>query len=661
MIEIKNLKKTYKIEDQDFEALSSINLSINSGEFVVVLGQSGCGKSTLLNILGGMDVPTSGSVKVNNRDLSSEKPDQLAKYRREEVGMIFQKFNLINDATVLENVKMPLKFSGQNQKMQTKIAMDVLESVGLTEKAKSLPKKLSGGQQQRVAIARALVNNPQILLCDEPTGNLDSKTGQEIIELLKKLNDDGHTIIMVTHNEAYEKYADKVVKMLDGAIISEKNAKSKLTENKVERNFNIKNINSRSRFSIALKNLKRRKLRFFLTSFGIAIGAMAIVVLVSFGAGLQREVTDELKSYSQVEEINVTGEKRDVVNFSVGTDFAKTETKDLNDATIADLEKIANVEAVYPDISISGEMIYEDKTSIAYGQGLPPLKYVKQTTKDKVKYGSFVTSDDENGVVIPHGQAVALGFSDPTKAIGAEVTIKSKEDDKEFKTKIVGVLGEDEKFSYYTYIPMKTANDWFKQIKTAELAKTSPNLYNAIIVRANDTSKVAEIKKAVDDKGYGATSYDDIAKSMTRTFTIMQIVMGVIGGIALLVASLGIVNTMIMSVLERTKEIGIMKAVGAKNRDIRSIFISEASLIGLFGGLVGLLLGFLGSKLVQALVNSYMMSQSASSTGDSLSFYVPIYLSVGVVLFSILVAGIAGYFPAKRAAKLDPAEALREE
>lgn len=658
MIEIKNLRKTYKLDDQNFVALNDINLKINKGEFVIILGQSGCGKSTLLNILGGMDKPTSGEVYVNGQDLSRKKSDQLAAYRREEVGMIFQKFNLINDATVLENVKMPVKFSGYSEKEQIKIAKMAIDSVDLSNKINSLPKKLSGGQQQRVAIARALVNNSEILLCDEPTGNLDSKTGQEILNLLKSLNQKGHTIIMVTHNEAYGQYADKVVKMLDGNIISTKINKNKEVKGSPEK-VSTKNINFRSRFSIALKNLKRRKLRFFLTSFGIAIGAMAIVVLVSFGAGLQREANKEFTSYTQVEEISVTGNKSSGMQFSIGADFAKTETKNLNDNTLSDLAKIDNVKAVYPSISIYGEMSNGDKLSNMYGSGSAPIDLVKQETKDTVKYGTFLQSDDQDGVVIPYGQAVALGFDDPAQAIGKEVKIKSNSGNKEFTTKIVGVVSKDEKNSYMTYIPEKTAIAWEKKIKDEEMGKSDPDLYESIVVRAIDKSHVSEVKKVIDDKGYGTQSYEDIAKQMTRIFTIMQVVLGVIGSIALLVASLGIVNTMIMSVLERTKEIGIMKAVGARDKDIRSIFLSEASLIGLFGGLVGLFLGFLGSRLAETVMNNYLANKA--SGGDLLSFYVPTYLSIGVVVFSILVAAIAGYLPAKRASNLDPAEALREE
>lgn len=659
MIKINKISKTYELEGNKFCALDNISLNITAGEFVVVLGQSGCGKSTLLNILGGMDVPTSGSVIVGKHELSKSNQDKLAKYRREDVGMVFQKFNLISDATVLENIKLPLKFSGKSNEEQTRIAKEAIEKVGLTEKIKSLPKKLSGGQQQRVAIARSLVNNPKILLCDEPTGNLDSKTGEEIINLLKKLNEQGITIIMVTHNENYCKFASRTIKMLDGRIILDEKKKTGAKTSLVEdqKTGSIGNI---AKISLAAKNLGRRKLRFFLTSFGIAIGAMAMVILVSFGAGLKLEVLNQLESASQVEEITVTGEKTDEFNFSGGVDFAKKSKKEVNDTTISDLKNIDGVEEVFPSISINGEMIYGDKISIVYGESVPPLKYIKSKNKEKIGFGKYFESDDENSVIIPYGQAVALGFENPETMIGKEVTIKTKADIR-FNTKVVGIFGKDEKYAYSTLIPNKTAISWLKQIKTDELSKSTPDIYPSLTVRAADTSKVSSIKKTVDERGFGAQSYEDIANQMSRIFNIMQIVMGVVGGIALLVASLGIVNTMIMSVLERTREIGIMKAVGARNRDIRSIFLTEASFIGLFGGLVGLSLGFLGSRLIQTVINSYLTSKSASSSSESLTFYIPSYLSVGVVVFSIIVAAVAGYFPARRAAKLDPAEALREE
>jgi ABC-type lipoprotein export system ATPase subunit len=491
MIKIKSLSKTYKLEDVTFDALKNINLEIGQGEFVIVLGQSGCGKSTLLNIIGGMDIPTSGSVEVAGRNLASLKTDQLARYRREKIGMIFQKFNLVNDATVIENVRMPLKFSGRSDKEETRIAKEALEIVGLTNKTKSLPKKLSGGQQQRVAIARALVNSPEILLCDEPTGNLDSKTGEEIIELLSDLNKKWQTVIMVTHNEAYTKYADRVIRMLDGEIISQKSSGKPKPVAKVSDSKKGKNISLLSQLKMAVKNLKRRKLRFILTSFGIAIGAMAVVILVSFGAGLQKEVNDQLKASSQVEEITVAGEKVSEVSFSVGTDFTKTDKKPLNDSTISMLEKLPNVEAVYVEAALNGELRSGDKKAKLYLQGMMPLKYVKDSDKEKVKYGNFFTADDENGIILPYGQAVALGFDDPANSIGKEVTVSSRGQD--FKTKIIGVIGKDEKFAFNTFVPGKVAENWLKVVKAENLKNENPDLYDEVIARASDPGKVPEL------------------------------------------------------------------------------------------------------------------------------------------------------------------------
>lgn len=659
IIEVKKLSKIYKIEDQNFVALSDINLNINRGEFVIILGQSGCGKSTLLNMLGGMDVASAGHVLVSGQDIAYKKPDRLAKYRREEVGMIFQKFHLINDASVLENVKLPLKFSGLSEKEQNKIAKSALASVDLSAKAKSLPKKLSGGQQQRVAIARALVNDPEILLCDEPTGNLDSKTGEEILSLIEKLNLEGRTVVMVTHNVEYARFADRVVKMLDGKIISDTQVKKQVKEHKEFKLKSSKTINLKSTIALALKNLRRRKLRFFLTSFGIAIGAMAIIILVSFGAGLQKEVLKQLQTFSQAEEIMVSGESMTDFSFSGRDAFSKTTAKKMNDATVAILEKIPNVEAVFPSMDIPGEMVYGDKISNLYMNGSTPLQYITQSQKDQIKYGELFKSDTDNAVIIPSGQATALGFASASDAIGKDVTINSFDGSVKAQVKISGVIGEDEKFAMSTLVPQKTFTDWFKKTKASELQKAEPDLYQSITVRATDTSKVSEVKKAIDDLGFGTTSYEDIANQMNKTFIIMQVALGVIGGIALLVASLGIINTMIMSVLERTKEIGVMKAVGARNKDINSIFLSEAMSIGLVGGLIGLLLGIAGSKIAQAVANNLIAGKSGGDA--SLTFFIPTYLSVGVVAFCIVIAAAAGFLPARRASKLDPAEALREE
>lgn len=218
MIEIKSITKTYRMGNEEFKALDNVSLDIEKGDFVAIVGQSGSGKSTLMHIIGGIDKPSSGQVLVENENISEFKDKQMSKYRSSKTGFIFQSFNLESKQTALENVMMPLIFSGVPKKQRKEKAMKSLEMVGLKDKVLNTPTQLSGGQRQRVAIARALVNNPEIIFADEPTGNLDSKSGSQIMNLLQELNNKGYTIIMVTHNNEQAKLAKTVIKIKDGMI-----------------------------------------------------------------------------------------------------------------------------------------------------------------------------------------------------------------------------------------------------------------------------------------------------------------------------------------------------------------------------------------------------------------------------------------------------------
>ena len=218
MIEIKSITKTYRMGNEKFKALDNVSLDIEKGDFVAIVGQSGSGKSTLMHIIGGIDKPSSGQVLVENENISEFNDKQMSKYRSSKTGFIFQSFNLESKQTALENVMMPLIFSGVPKKQRKEKAMKSLEMVGLKDKVLNTPTQLSGGQRQRVAIARALVNNPEIIFADEPTGNLDSKSGSQIMNLLQELNNKGYTIIMVTHNNEQAKLAKTVIKIKDGKV-----------------------------------------------------------------------------------------------------------------------------------------------------------------------------------------------------------------------------------------------------------------------------------------------------------------------------------------------------------------------------------------------------------------------------------------------------------
>ena len=220
MIKLTGINKIYRTEEIETQALENVNLEVQKGEFLSIMGPSGCGKSTLLNIMGLLDSPTSGTIEINGTHTESMNDKELAAFRNQTLGFVFQSFHLINSLNVLDNVELPLLYRKMSASERTALAKQVLERVGLSHRMKHMPTQISGGQCQRVAIARAIVGNPQIILADEPTGNLDSKMGAEVMELLHKLNqEDGRTIVMVTHNEAQAKQTARTVRFFDGRQI----------------------------------------------------------------------------------------------------------------------------------------------------------------------------------------------------------------------------------------------------------------------------------------------------------------------------------------------------------------------------------------------------------------------------------------------------------
>ncbi len=221
MITLKNIKKVFKTEEIETWALQNVNLEVKKGEFVAVMGPSGCGKSTLLNILGLLDNPSEGTYMLDGKDVSHMSEDDRTDLRKGRLGFVFQSFNLIDELSVVENVELPLLYMGTPKKERRRLVNEVVERVAMSHRAQHFPAQLSGGQQQRVAIARAVISRPQIILADEPTGNLDSKHGKEVMELLKELHNEGTTIIMVTHSQHDANYADRVVNLFDGEIVSE--------------------------------------------------------------------------------------------------------------------------------------------------------------------------------------------------------------------------------------------------------------------------------------------------------------------------------------------------------------------------------------------------------------------------------------------------------
>jgi putative ABC transport system ATP-binding protein len=221
VIEIRNIVRNFKLGQEEVKVLKGIDLDIKRGDYIAFMGPSGSGKSTLMNLLGCLDTATSGTYRLNGTDVSSLSDDQLAEIRNKEIGFVFQTFNLLPRTTALDNVALPMIYAGISKKDRTARAKDVLTSVGLSDRMDHQPSQLSGGQRQRVAVGRALVNNPSIILADEPTGNLDSKTGTEIMALFDQIHSDGNTVILVTHEEEIAKHAHRVIRLRDGVVESD--------------------------------------------------------------------------------------------------------------------------------------------------------------------------------------------------------------------------------------------------------------------------------------------------------------------------------------------------------------------------------------------------------------------------------------------------------
>ncbi len=304
---IKNVNKTYKLENKEtFDALTDINISFNKGELVSIIGESGSGKSTLMNLIGGLDSDFTGEILVDGVNICGMKDKQLDAYRKNKVGFVFQSFNLIPHLSILDNVTIALTLSNVSKKEREKRAKQMLTLVGLKAHMKKKPNQLSGGQKQRVAIARALINDPEIILADEPTGALDSGTTLQILELLKKIaEEENKLVIMVTHSDKVASVSSRVVEISDGRIVSDKkNPNYSRTYKKTSSNTQSFDKKTKSNLSLlqairlSFHNMTASKTKNFLMAFGVGIGIASLIIMMCFSSGITDFITDTMKSYS---------------------------------------------------------------------------------------------------------------------------------------------------------------------------------------------------------------------------------------------------------------------------------------------------------------------------------------------------------------------------
>ncbi|MBC7531961.1 MAG: ABC transporter permease [Oligoflexus sp.] len=648
MLEIKDLHKRYQMGDVTVNALKGVNLTIEQGDFVAIMGPSGSGKSTLMHILGLLDAPTEGSYKVKGHEVSQMSEDELAVFRRDVIGFIFQQFNLLPRMDASENVALPLLYS--EKRLDLEKSQSLLEKVGLGTRSHHRPSELSGGQQQRVAIARALVNNPLMILADEPTGNLDSQSEKEIIGILHDLNDQGITIVIVTHEEEVGQQAKRLIRMRDGVVQSDErrlpfkqNALEKqAAESKLSQ---IPLANVVQHFAQGIKTLAANKVRTALSVLGILIGVAAVVAMLAIGAGAQAAMQKELSSLGSNLLILRPGATRS--SSGVRSDAGATSKLAQEDA--ADLKNnIANINNVVSTVNGRGQITFENKNWSTQILGTNPGYATMHASVPQA--GRFFT-DDENlsrSRVAVIGMTLVRELFDGKSPIGNMIKINK------INFQVIGVLPTKGANGFrdqddIVIVPLNAAMYRLlgkENVDTIEIEVSGPQFTSTaqdqILQRINTRRRVPE---AQQEDAYQVRNMAEIQDALSSSTKIMSLLLSAIASISLVVGGIGIMNIMLVSVTERTREIGLRKAVGATRGDILIQFLVESIVVSMLGGVCGLALAWI------------------VTTG--LTYYAnwPAQISLSSVVLSIVfssgVGMIFGIYPARKASLLHPIEALR--
>jgi len=694
LLSLNNLSKEYIIEKKkSFSALSGVNLNFEKGEFVSILGPSGCGKSTLLNIIAGLDGPTSGDLIIEGKSTKKYKKKDWDLYRKNNIGFVFQSFNLIEHLSALENVEIVMNLIGLSKKDRIKRAKNLLNQVGLEKHMDHKPGELSGGQKQRVAIARALANDPDIILADEPTGALDKKTGIQIMQLIKDVARD-KLIIMVTHNRelAYE-YSNRVVAILDGKIQTDEKINETET-NSLKSELKKKNgsMSFGDAMKLSLRNIKQKMGRIVVTTIAGSIGIAGILLVIGLSNGATNYIDLQTNSFASANIIQTSIKFKDPElqktdypkNISAYDSIKKNSEvlKVREDLNIKDITSFEVNKETLKDItfnSLAGENYHSNIDHALKGSVPKDNKNELLVNKDMAKkiiekYGMNPDKDDYSKAI---GKTIKVVIQEKTTNPITGDEILGKKYTQDFK--VVGVVDEIALSSAAVYYSYDAVNTWLKNdgyfvgkdnrmvnaevvIKDVHNNETVLNYINAKENGGIGGDKMTEVK------GFYATSQIVMVKTAIKTLiNLAQAVMIVFISLALVVSTILIGIVIFSSVLERKKEIGILKAVGARNKDIARIFKAESALIGLFSGVTGVIVAFIIQPLANRIINDVLNINADNIVNIPLTgipftdIKVPFVTIAGLIVISILVAVLAGHFPSKRATKIQVIDALRDE
>ncbi|TLG74212.1 ATP-binding cassette domain-containing protein [Culicoidibacter larvae] len=656
LLELKDINKYYKIAgNQKFHVLKDVNVSFDRGELISIVGESGSGKSTLMNLIGGLDSDFSGQLLVDGQNIGEFSVKELDRYRKNKVGFVFQSFNLISHLSVLDNVTIAMTLSNVSKKERVKRAEQILTEVGLKDHMHKKPNQLSGGQKQRVAIARALINDPEIIIADEPTGALDSETTTQVLDLITKIAQKGKLVIMVTHSEKVAARSSRIVRIADGAIIEDSEGID-LPVN-IEATAGVakdkQNLSFFSAIKLALNNMREKFARNLLVSIGGSIGIASVVLMLALGNGLTGYVNASLNDMVNplVVEVNMPAaedDSNDASNpamnapaMSMLKPAVAFEQKDID--TLTAIDHVDKVEKGY-SLTMGGG------NSASYGDKSSSIMMFS-TISDNVSDNMIVAGDrpGKNEIIINSGLIDGLGLTEEN-AIGKEIEVAIVVNQEILKQPftISGIY--DTGMQQMSAIGTAYVNyDDLEQMMADNDITLSPTTLYLI---SDDAANTDAIKAKVKDLGYKGSNQEAMLSQFTNILDILTYVLTAISAISLIVSAIMILVVLYISVVERTQEIGVLKAIGARSKDIRRIFTSEAFLIGLFSGLIG---------ITFAGVIAYFVNMASDATfGAAVVGLTWEYLALGLII-SIIISMISGLIPASMAARLDPVESLRHE
>ena len=644
IIELKNIHKYFGQDGNRVHVLKGINLCIEKGDFVAIIGQSGSGKSTMMNIIGCLDVATSGSYKINGVEVGKMNKDQLAELRCKTFGFIFQRYNLLSNLKASENAALPAVYLGLNAEDRNKRAVELLKQLELGNKLGNKPNELSGGQQQRVSIARALMNGGEIILADEPTGALDSKSGEMVMEIIKKLHRQGHTIILVTHDGKIAAQASRIIEIKDGEIVADERKASDFYEVKdavkpVKRSrIDMMKYSFLESLKMSLHAILANKMRSLLTMLGIIIGIASVVSVVALGNASQAKIMAQINSMGT-----------NTIDIMPGTGFGDMRSGRVKTLKVSDSNYLARqgfVDNSTPSVSASGTLVYGNYSLTAQLRGVG-AQYFEVKGRDIAQGRVFSEREVDNmaSVVVIDDNTLNEIFADNPNPIGEIIMFNKK------PLKIIGVTEKDSNPG-----PMSETMNIWTPYTTAMYKINGSSDINSITVKVSDAVNSQVAEESIENiltalhgtKDFFMINSDSIKQTVESATNTMKLLIASIAVISLIVGGIGVMNIMLVSVTERTREIGIRMAIGAQQADILLQFLIEAILICLVGGFMGVALSMIIGFCFNTFSEDFGMIFSTASI-------------VLALVCSTAIGIIFGYMPAKNASNLNPIDALASE